>query len=203
MINTMYIGSGDVSSLLSGKNTKTHATLMQRFVSGVKPHYNAFMSPIDACRTGAILEDRFYLTLDDKWYSQFIVQSEEMSVLKCSLDFAQLDNGKVVDFIELKTKIFDDYIKLERMTDLERVEYIKKKHKVYYNQIQQQMYCTGLDSAKMAILVVYSHDDEENYNRKITEREYMIISISRDEDVINKIKSRAEIFQAIKDYYTK
>lgn len=34
MIETMYIGSGDIHALLSGKNTKSHISLMQRFVSG-------------------------------------------------------------------------------------------------------------------------------------------------------------------------
>ncbi|EXZ16759.1 hypothetical protein M067_4894, partial [Bacteroides fragilis str. J-143-4] len=41
MTETMYIGSGDVHALLSGKNTKSHISLMQRFVSGEKPYYNA------------------------------------------------------------------------------------------------------------------------------------------------------------------
>ena len=50
MTETMYIGSGDVHALMSGKNTKSHIALMQRFVSGIKPYYNAFASPIDALR---------------------------------------------------------------------------------------------------------------------------------------------------------
>ena len=44
MTETMYIGSGDVHALMSGKNTKSHIALMQRFVSGIKPYYNAFAS---------------------------------------------------------------------------------------------------------------------------------------------------------------
>ena len=76
MTETMYIGSGDVHALMSGKSTKSHAALMQRFVSGVKPRYNAFASPIDALRTGARLEDRYLLTLHDNYFPQYVVQSE-------------------------------------------------------------------------------------------------------------------------------
>lgn len=59
MTETMYIGSGDVHALMSGKNTKSHIALMQRFVSGIKPYYNAFASPIDALRTGAQVSSHF------------------------------------------------------------------------------------------------------------------------------------------------
>ena len=63
MKETMYIGSGDIHSLMAGKDSKAHISLMQRFVSGIKPFYNAKASPIDALRTGAILEDRYLLFL--------------------------------------------------------------------------------------------------------------------------------------------
>ena len=60
-MKTMYIGSGDIKSLMSGKSTQAHLSLLRRFVSDVKPFYNAKASPIDACRIGAILEDRYLL----------------------------------------------------------------------------------------------------------------------------------------------
>ena len=89
----MYIGSGDVHALMSGKETKSHSSLMQRFVSGVKPNYNAYASPIDALRTGAILENRYLLTLPDNYFTQYVVKSEEMDVFKCSLDFAKIETS--------------------------------------------------------------------------------------------------------------
>ena len=100
---SMYIGSGDVAALLAGMDTQTHQKLLQRFVSGEKPYYNAKASPIDALRTGAILEDRYLLTLPDNFFAQYVVVSKEMDVFKSSLDFAKIENGEVVDFDELKS----------------------------------------------------------------------------------------------------
>ena len=110
MTETMYIGSGDVHALMSGKNTKSHIALMQRFVSGIKPYYNAFASPIDALRTGAILENRYLLTLPDNYFTQYVVRSDEMNVFKCSLDFACINKGELTDFDELKTLYLSDYL---------------------------------------------------------------------------------------------
>ena len=76
MMLSTYIGSGDVSSMMAGKDTKAYLSLMQRFVSNEIPYYNAKESPIDALRTGAILEERFFLTLDDSWFCQYFVQSK-------------------------------------------------------------------------------------------------------------------------------
>ena len=87
-MNSMYIGSGDIHALMSGKDTASHLSLLRRFVSGVKPYYNAKASPIDALRTWAILEDRYLLTLPENYFTQFVVVSEEMNVFKCSVDFA-------------------------------------------------------------------------------------------------------------------
>ena len=182
MIVSAYIGSGDVAAMMAGKDTKAYLSLMQRFVSNEIPVRNAKESPIDALRTGAILEDRFLLTLDDCYFSQYFVQSEYMDVFKATLDFAKLDDGKVVDFIELKTVGFNDYITMvEPIRDDNEalVEFLKKKHKNYYYQIQEQLYCTQLERAHLCFLSVTSYDDEENYTRIIKPHEYTIVEVER------------------------
>ena len=100
---------------------------MRRFVSGVKPYYNAKNSPINALRTGAILEDRYFLCLDDSWFSQYHVQSEDMDVFKASLDFARLEAGAVCEFQEVKTVEFDDYMNINAMNEAERLKAVKKE----------------------------------------------------------------------------
>lgn len=195
-MKSMYIGSGDCTSLLAGLKTQAHLNLLRRFVSGEVPYYNALASPIDALRTGAILEDRFLLTLPDDYYPQYKVINEEQDVLKSSLDFAKIEKGEVIDFIELKSIGLLDYI------NLEDIDYIKKKYKNYYNQVQFQLYCTGLQCATLCFLCVYSYDDNENRVREInTEMDTKRFTIERDEKVINKIKERAEIFQQLKNLY--
>lgn len=195
-MKSMYIGSGDCASLLAGLKTQAHLNLLRRFVSGEVPYYNALASPIDALRTGAILEDRFFLTLPDDYYPQYKVINQEQDVLKSSLDFAKLDKGEVVDFIELKSVSFYDFL------EINDIDYIKKKYKNYYNQVQFQLYCTGLESATLCFLCVYSYDDNENRVREInTEMDTKRFTIERDEKVINKIKERAEIFQQLKNLY--
>lgn len=206
MIETMYIGSGDINALMAGKTTQSHISLMQRFVSGIKPYYNSKASPIDALRTGAILEDRYLLTLPENYFSQYVCVSNEMDVFKCSIDFAKIENGEIVDFDELKTISLSDY--LENIIPIKNtnsllIEYLKKKHKPYYNQVQEQLYCTELDECNLTFLSVLSYNDEENYNRIIKDNEFVKIRIKRDEKVINGIKERGCIFQQIKDYYTK
>lgn len=206
MISTTYIGSGDVASLMMGRNTKGFLSLLQRFVSDEVPVYNAKNSPIDALRTGAILEERFYQTLGDDWFYQYFVQSKEMDVFKCSLDFAQIADGEVVDFIELKTLSFDDYIRnIEpiREDNDALVEYLKKKHKAYYQQVQEQLYCTELERAHLCFLSVTSYDDEENYQRNIQPHEYTMVTIERDDTVIDEIRNRGEIFQQLKNELNK
>ena len=206
MIETMYIGSGDVHALLSGKNTKSHIALMQRFVSGEKPYYNAKGSPIDALRTGAILEDRFLEYLPIWYFPQYVVYSEEMDVFKASLDFAEIKEGKLNDFIELKTVYLNDYvdnIQPIKGNNHKLIEYVKKKHKTYYNQVQEQLYCSCLNSCSIVFLCVNTYNDEENKRRKITEDDFTKVRISRDECVIDHIKERGSIFQQIKNFYTK
>lgn len=203
MIST-YIGSGDVSSMMAGKDTKAYLSLMQRFVSNEIPYYNAKESPIDALRTGAILEERFFLTLDDSWFCQHFVQSKEMDVFKATLDFAQINGGEVVDFIELKTVGFNDYITMvEPIRDDNKaiVEFLKKKHKAYYYQIQEQLYCTNLERAHLCFLSVTSYDDDENYQRIINSHEYTLVEVERDDKVIEAIKERGQIFQTIKNNF--
>lgn len=204
MMLSTYIGSGDVSSMMAGKDTKAYLSLMQRFVSNEIPYYNAKESPIDALRTGAILEERFFLTLDDSWFCQYFVQSKEMDVFKATLDFAQINGGEVVDFIELKTVGFNDYITMvEPIRDDNKalVEFLKKKHKAYYYQIQEQLYCTNLERAHLCFLSVTSYDDDENYQRIINTHEYTLVEVERDDEVINAIKERGQIFQTIKNNF--
>lgn len=204
MIVSAYIGSGDIAAMMAGKDTKAYLSLMQRFVSNEIPVRNAKESPIDALRTGAILEDRFLLTLDDCYFSQYFVQSEEMDVFKATLDFAKLDGGEVVDFIELKTVGFNDYITMvEPIRDDNEalVEFLKKKHKNYYYQIQEQLYCTQLERAHLCFLSVTSYDDEENYTRIIKPHEYTIVEVERDDAVMSAICERGIIFQNLKDNF--
>ena len=194
----MYIGSGDVSALMAGLTTKTHLGLLARFCSGEVPYYNAKLSPIDACRAGAILEDRFLLTLPENYFPQYREVSKEMDVFKCSLDFAEIEKGKLKSAIELKTVWFEEIGAIEPT-----VEYIKKKHTKYYNQIQEQLYCTELSEITLIFIPVFSYNDDINQLRIIEENEKAPIVIGRDEAVIEAIKERGQIFQTIKDYYLK
>jgi hypothetical protein len=201
MIPSMYIGSGDVSALLAGLDTESHQKLLRRFVSGEIPYYNAKNSPIDACRTGAILEDRYFQTLDDGWYPQFKVVSNEMDVFRASLDFARLEFGNVVEIQELKCIEFDDFRAL--CDSANKLAYVKKKYKTYYNQVQEQMYCANLDNVTMTFVAVYSYDDDVNNVRDIQENETRKVIINRDEAVISLIKERGKPFQMLKDIYNK
>lgn len=202
MLSTLYIGSGDVHALMMGRTSAGYLRLLQRFVSGIVPHYNALASPIDALRTGAILEERFYQTLPFEWFPQYRVQSDEMDVFRASLDFAKLDEGRVVDFIELKTVNLDEYIEnIQPIVDENDalLEFLKRKRPSYYNQIQEQMYCAGLDVAHLVFLSVTSYDDAENYTRDIKDNEYVMVTVPRDNDTINEIKEKGKLFQTIRD----
>ena len=202
MLSTLYIGSGDVHALMMGRTSAGYLRLLQRFVSGIVPHYNALASPIDALRTGAILEERFYQTLPFEWFPQYRVQSDEMDVFRASLDFAKLDEGRVVDFIELKTVNLDEYIEnIQPIVDDNDalLEFLRRKRPSYYNQIQEQMYCAGLDVAHLVFLSVTSYDDAENYARDIKDNEYVMVTVPRDNDTINEIKEKGKLFQIIRD----
>jgi len=202
-MKSMYIGSGDISALLSGINSEAHKKLLQRFVSDEKPFYNAIASPIDALRTGAILEDRYLSILDDSYYPQYKCSSKEMDVLMCTIDFAKIENGVIVDFDELKTCNFSDFLKFESIKENKDLlfKHVLKNFKKNYEQIQEQLYCSELESANLVYLAVYSYIDEENQQREIKSNEFIKVRINRDEKVIEQIKQRADIFQKIKDVY--
>lgn len=201
---SMYIGSGDTASLLSGKTTKGHSELLRRFVSDTIPYYNALASPINALRTGAIIEGRFYLTLPDGWYRQVKVECTEMDCLRASLDFAMIDGGAVVDFIELKSVFMPDFIEIKAIMDDPNaiMKLIKSTYKIYYNQIQHQLLCSGLERAKLVFVCVYNYDDEINKTRDIIERDYITFTIERDYAIIARIRQAAEPFQMLKDIYS-
>ena len=203
---SMYIGSGDNAALLSGRETQAHQQLLARFVSNTIPYRNAKASPIDALRTGAILEDRYIFTLPENYYPQYEVFSKDMDVLKATLDFAKIEEGRIVDFDELKTCYhmdFTTFVMLKDSSYEEYVAYIKSSYRSSYNQIQQQLYCTELNEANLVFLAVYSYNDEDNILREIQPNDFIKFRIRRDEEVINQIKERATPFQQLKDYYTK
>lgn len=201
----LSIGSGDVKSLLMGKNTKGYQDLMRKFVSNEIQIYNAFASPIDALRTGAILEDAYLKTLSDNWFTQYKVRSKEMDCLACSIDFALIEKGELKTFEELKTIYFTDFIEhiqpLKQKSYLEQLSFVKKFSKTYYEQIQQQLFVSGLNKANLVYLAVLTYDDDVNTLREINDREVFKIEIQIDDEVIKKIKERASIFQKIKDNF--
>jgi hypothetical protein len=201
----LYIGSGDVKSLLMGKETKGYQDLFRKFVSETTPYYNALASPIDALRTGAILEEKYLLTLANSYYPQVKSYSKEMDVFSSSLDFAKMEAGKIADFDELKTIWFTDFVELiqpmQSLSESELQVKIQKDFKTYYNQIQEQLYTTELDSCNLVFLAVMSYDDDVNYLREIKENEVIKLRIHRNQSVIDKIKEAGQIFQTIKNNF--
>lgn len=197
----LIIGSGDVADLFSGYKTKSFGDLLRKFVAEDEPYYNALASPIDALRTGAILEVNYLKILSDDYFTQVKVQSKEMNVFKCSLDFAKIKDGEVIDFDEMKTMYFPGFVDLiEPHRNCGNVDFLKKnKFKNYYNQIQHQLYCSELESCNIVFVPVYSYNDEENIEREIKESEIVKFRIYRDEEVIAKLKQRGEMFQMIKN----
>jgi hypothetical protein len=201
----LTIGSGDVHSLMQKKETKGFQDLLRKFVDENKPYYNALASPIDALRTGALLEQRYLETLGDDYFIQYKVTNEGMNVFTSSLDFAKIDHGTLVDFDELKTLHLTEYISiiqpLAEMPEELYILTIKKKFKAYYYQVQIQLFCSNLNSCNLVFLSVTSYDDDENMFREINPNDFHKFRISRDESVINEIKEKAEIFQTIKNYF--
>lgn len=201
----LYIGSGDVKSLLMGKETKGYQDLFRKFVSDSKPYYNALASPIDSLRTGAILEEKYLITLPDDYYPQVKAHSKEMDVFSSSLDFAKINGGNIVDFDELKTIWFTDFVELiqpmQVLSESELQVKIQKDFKTYYNQIQEQLYTTELDSCNLVFLAVMSYEDDVNYLREIKENEVIKFRIYRNQSVIDKIKEAGQIFQTIKNNF--
>jgi len=201
----LYIGSGDVKSLLMGKETKGYQDLFRKFMSETAPYYNALASPIDALRAGAMLEEKYLITLPDDYYPQVKAHSKEMDVFSSSLDFAKINGGNIVDFDELKTIWFTDFIELiqpmQSLSESELQVKIQKDFKTYYNQIQEQLYTTELDSCNLVFLAVMSYDDDVNYLREIKENEVIKLRIHRNQSVIEKIKEAGQIFQTIKNNF--
>jgi hypothetical protein len=201
----LYIGSGDIKSILMGKETKGYQDFLRKFVSDEKPNYNAFASPIDALRTGAILESRYLLTLDGNYFCQWKETFSEMNVFTSSIDFAKIEKGKIVDFDELKTIYLTDFLELILpYKDAEKeiyTSFLKKKFKQNYEQVQAQLMCSGLESANLVFMSVETYEDSENENRLINENEIVKFRIFKDKEVINKIKDRGRFFQTIKNNF--
>lgn len=198
----MYLGSGDTTALLSGIDTKGHLSLLQRFVSDVKPNYNAKASPIDALRIGAILEERYISQFeDDNFYPQVLAVCPSMDVLICHLDIAKVEEGKIIEFIEVKTVGFVDFQEMILMNSDELLNHVMKVYKNYYNQVQQQLICTGLKSAEIHFIQVFDYDDNHNYERVINPAEVLICKIDANIEVQGKIMDRAQLFQCIKDHF--
>lgn len=203
----LTIGSGDISDLMSGIHTKGYQDLLRKFVDEGSPYYNALASPIDALRTGEILQSNYLLTLSDDYFIQYKATSKEMDVFTSSIDFAKINNGEIVDFDELKTIHLTDFIDIVQPTSelsgWDQTSAIAKTFKKYYNQIQIQMYCADIKSANLVFLSVDSYDDEENFRREIRPNEIIKFKIERNEVVIGDIKEKAKIFQTIKDHFKK
>lgn len=192
----LRIGSADVHALLASPKTKMHQKLIQDFVSDTQPYYNAYNSPIDALRIGAIVEDVYGQIEVPEMYPQVKVTCKEMDVFRCSLDFAELEGGEVVFFQEVKTSHFNDFINIEPT-----IEYFKKKYKNYYNQVQHQLLCTNIDWCEVVFICVYNYNDEDNYNREFSDNDIIKIVVNRDEKLIEEIKEKGQLFQSIRNHY--
>jgi hypothetical protein len=201
----LTIGSGDVKKILMGKHTKGYQEFLQKFVSSEKQIYNSFASPINALRTGAILESRYLLTLPENYYCQYKSTFKEMDVFVSSIDFAEIDLGQIISFDELKTIWLTDYLDLiqplKDKTEKEQTEFLQKSFKDNYVQVQCQLMCSELNEANLVFLSVESYDDEVNENRIIKETDYVKFKIKRDESIISKIKKEGNIFQLIKNNF--
>ena len=198
----LTIGSGDANSLFAGYKTKTFQDLLRKFAAEEKPYYNALSSPIDAFRIGAILEKNYLETLSDDYFFQFKSTCEEMNVFKSSIDFAKIQDGMLVDFDELKTIYFTEFIEIiEPNRENDDISFILKNSKLKHNyiQVQFQLMCSGLESANLVYLSVLNYNDEENISRVIQKNDYAKFRIFRDDKIIEKFKERGKIFQDIKD----
>lgn len=200
----MYISSGQVGKLLMGKDTQGHKELINTFINDNRPRYNAKRSPIDALRIGAILEERFFLVLDDEYIPQCEVWSEEYNFCRSTLDFAKKRANKVLWFKELKTCFYTDFLKFQEYKNApydKYVEYIKKYYKENYEQVQFHLFNTGLEESELTFLEVKNYNDDENYTRMVQDDEYIDFLIKRDEKVIKQIKNRLDFFKSIITYF--
>lgn len=200
-MKSMYLGSADTPALLADVQTKANQALLRRFVSGCTPVYNALASPIDALRTGAILEERMAEIVED-YLPQFRVIDEEMNVFRATLDFAHLEGGEVINFIEQKTIWWEEFAELMEAKEQGReLDYILKNRKHEFQQVQQQIMCTGVNFGTMRFVSVYTYDDDVNRTRDIQPYEWTDVVIRPDDKIIKAIRRRGEIFQKIKDEY--
>jgi hypothetical protein len=201
----LTIGSGDVGNLLQAKNTKGYAELWRKFLAESSPYYNAYASPIDALRTGAILEDVYAGYLSDNYFVQMKYTSKKMDVFTCSIDFSGLEKGSIVHFEELKTAFFTDFVNiikpLAKSSEDKQLDFIKKKFKKNYNQIQSQLFATELEEATLTFLSVESYDDQVNQSRIIKDEDVVKFRIPRNEKVIDFVQERLKPFQDIKDHF--
>ncbi len=201
----LTIGSGDCGSLLMGIKTKGYQELWQKFISSDKPHYNAFASPIDALRTGAILEQKYLEYLPDNYYSQVKATCKEFNVLTSSIDFSIMEKNKISSFEELKTAHFVDFVELikpaSELNEKEQIAFLNKYYKKNYNQAQFQLLCTDLESCHLVFLSVDSYDDDVNKARIIVENDIVKFQVNRDKKIIDFIKERAKLFQEVKNHF--
>lgn len=202
---SLIIGSGDIPKLISGKQTKGYRELWLKFIDPVTPNYNSLASPINALRTGAILEVPYLNYLGDDYYPQVKVISELMDVFKVSLDFAKYSGGNIIDFDELKTIFITDFIELikpmKKRSQKDQQQFVKSKFRNNYYQIQSQLFCTGLDECNISFLSVEVYDDEINEARVIDDNDVVKFRMKRDKEAIELITGRGEIFQTVKDNF--
>lgn len=202
----LTIGSGQIDKLMMSTTTKGYQDLLRFFVADERPYWNSFNSPIDALRTGAILEYNYLNTLPFNYVFQKKAQSKEMDVFISSIDFAKIENDKIVDFDELKTMFLPDFqssiIPYAGEPEEIYLPMIKKNYKKNYQQIQNQLFCTKLESANLVFLAVKSYDDEENQIREILPNEIVKFRIKRDDEFISEMKEKGRFFQDIKDHFS-
>lgn len=199
-----FVGSGDIGDLLAGPHTKAHRNLWNKFLDEDAPVYNAKSCGIPALQAGAILEENYFKYLPDGYLTQVKVTNVEMNALKVTLDFPLISGNDIVDFDELKSINFDDFLAIQKYKSASYetyIEFIKKAYKKYYNQIQSQLYTTELASSNLSFLVVYSYNEADLIKREIQDNEVIKFRIKRDEETISLIKHRLKPFQIIKDYY--
>lgn len=194
----MRIGSGNIKDLLQDKNSKGFKKLLIDFIKDEPINRNALNSPIQQFRTGAILEEVMYKSMPEKYMAQVRVKSDLFDIMTCTLDFALLEKGKVTYFVEMKTLNFDSFISLYSSSN--KLEYVKKYYKSYYNQVQEQMLVTGLKVCTIMFVVVLSDDDNDNWNRVFKKEDIVNVVVPFDEIVGNKILERISFFQQIKDF---
>ena len=195
----MRIGSGNTKDLLQDVKTKGFKNLLISFIKDEPEHRNALNSTTPQFRTGAILEEVMYKKMPDCYLPQVRVQSKDFDSLTCTLDFAIMEKGSVLYFVEMKSLNFDSFIALYSAEN--KLDFVKKHYKSYYNQVQEQMLVTGLKTCTLMFVVVYDeNNDAANWNRTFGKDEIINIAVPFDKEVGDKIIERVGFFQLIKDF---